>query len=238
MNTKGEGFYLFVGLISGFILFFGLVFGLSVYAGTQKQDLNDLNDLEETQQQEQENTEDEPTNEDNTEQDPQPEPETITVPEEIQDKFKVEVVTQQDDEQLSFVIELDAEVAPRFANNFKNKAFSDFYSGLRWHRAEPFVLQGGDPLSADPENQPRWGTGGGSLSTQDQYSDREFIRGAVGIPRRDDKGISNDSQIFIAREDMPQWNGEYVYIGKVVEGIEVIDNLRVGDVIVGAEFVE
>jgi cyclophilin family peptidyl-prolyl cis-trans isomerase len=247
MDRKNESFYLFVGLISGFILFFGLVFGLSIYAGSDEQDLNDLNDLnteEEQEQTDETNEGDTPGEESPTEEGEQPaedentEAQEITVPPEIAEKNTVQIVTEVDGEQLPLVIELDQEAAPRFVNNFKNKVNEGFYSDLRWHRSESVVLQGGDPLSSDEANQELWGTGGDSISAEGQYSDREFTRGAVGIPRASDKSVSNSAQIFITKEDFPAWNGEYVYIGRVVEGMENVDQMGVGDLIVSAEFTD
>ena len=58
------------------------------------------------------------------------------------------------------VVEFWPDVAPNTVENFKKLAKSGFYDGTCFHRViKGFMIQGGDPLTKDPNMEPRWGTG-------------------------------------------------------------------------------
>ncbi len=120
------------------------------------------------------------------------------------------------------VIKLYSDKAPNTVKNFLNKVTSGFYDGLTFHRVEPgFVIQGGDPLGN--------GTGGGTIESE--INNVPFKRGSVGLARGPVKAESNDSQFYICLADLscqPLTN-EYVNFGEVIYGIEVVDQIRVGD---------
>ncbi len=123
----------------------------------------------------------------------------------------------------SFVIKLDAASAPNTVDNFVNKAKSDFYKNLTFHRVEDWVVQGGDPDGN--------GTGGGSMPTE--LSQTPFVRGSVGVARGMDIKISNDAQFFICTKDCDWLTGAYTLFGQVTEGMEVVDAMTIGDTING-----
>lgn len=125
------------------------------------------------------------------------------------------------------LIKLYTKDAPKSSANFIKKADSGFYDGLTFHRVEPgFVIQGGDPKGD--------GTGGGSIASE--LNQITFKRGSVGLARGPNRDISNDSQFFIclSDENCSNLTGDYVNFGEVVQGMDVVDKIAVGDKIISA----
>ena len=120
-------------------------------------------------------------------------------------------------------VELDHEAAPITAANFEKLAKEGFYDGLIFHRViEGFMIQGGDPT----------GTGmGGS----DEHIKGEFAMNGWQNPLRHTRGVismartqmpdSASSQFFIMHKDAPHLDGSYAAFGKVVEGMDVVDEI-------------
>lgn len=124
------------------------------------------------------------------------------------------------------LIKLYPDKAPNTVANFLSKAESGFYTNLTFHRVEPgFVIQGGDPLGN--------GTGGGKIASE--LNDVPFKRGSVGVARGMDRAVSNDAQFYIclATETCSHLTGEYVNFGEVIDGMDVVDKIVVGDKITG-----
>lgn len=116
------------------------------------------------------------------------------------------------------VIELYPNVAPRHVERFKTLAREGFYNGVAFHRVEPNVVQGGDPLSkdADPSND---GTGGSPYpDLPAEFSDIPYEAGVVGAARTSDPNTAN-CQFFITLARTPQWDNKYTVFGRVVEGL-------------------
>ena len=119
-------------------------------------------------------------------------------------------------------IELAVNEAPLTADNFMRLARSGFYDGLLVHRVVPnYVVQMGDPRS-DSE-------GGPGYTVRDELSSLPFLRGTVGMAL--DWADTGGSQFFITRSPQPQLDARYTVFGKVIAGMEVVDQLRRGDVI-------
>jgi len=119
-------------------------------------------------------------------------------------------------------VELLFETAPLTVLNFIDLAKQGFYDGLIFHRVVPnFVIQGGCPR-AD-------GWGGPSYFIRCEYSDVPFERGTVGIATsgRDTGG----SQFFITHSPQPHLDGRYTVFGQVLSGMDVVDQIVVGDLI-------
>ena len=120
-------------------------------------------------------------------------------------------------------LELYPEYAPQTIENFVELANEHFYDGLIFHRViKNFMIQGGDPL----------GTGfGGS----DRKIKGEFAANGVNNPLRHERGVismarsqspnSASSQFFIVHKDSPHLDGQYAAFGKVVDGIDVVDEI-------------
>ena len=62
-----------------------------------------------------------------------------------------------------------------------------------------------------------------------ELNKKPFITGSLGVARRDDIRISNDAQFFITKKDSPWLNEQYTNFGLVVEGLETVNKLEVGD---------
>lgn len=137
-------------------------------------------------------------------------------------------------------IELYEKETPTTVANFVKLAQSGFYDGLRFHRVIPgFVIQGGCPYSRNL-GDPRVGTGGPGWT----------IKCETSAPRqRHDRGVlsmahagkdTGGSQFFIChnRENTQHLDGVHTCFGCVVEGLDVIDAIRPGDLIESIRIVE
>ena len=113
--------------------------------------------------------------------------------------------------------------APNTVRNFLIKAQGGFYAGKIFHRVEDWVIQGGDPLGN--------GTGGGNMLTE--LNNKPFVVGSLGVARGGDIKISNDSQFFITKTDASWLNGQYTNFGIVTKGMDVVNNIAIGDKILG-----
>ncbi|MFI3266916.1 MAG: peptidylprolyl isomerase [Rikenellaceae bacterium] len=115
---------------------------------------------------------------------------------------------------------------PNTVENFCKLAKSGFYNGLTFHRVIPdFVIQGGCPIgngAGGPGYKIKCETSGGN-----QYHDRGVL--SMAHAGRDTGG----SQFFIchSRNNTSHLDGLHTCFGKVVEGLEVIDDIRPGDLI-------
>jgi cyclophilin family peptidyl-prolyl cis-trans isomerase len=115
-------------------------------------------------------------------------------------------------------IELYSNIAPKMVEQFKALAKEGVYDGTTFHRINPSVIQGGDPLSKDddPTND---GTGKSAKpNVPAEFSDILYDTGIVGAAR----GQSNDSansQFFITLKREPGFDQRYTIFGKVIEGL-------------------
>lgn len=119
----------------------------------------------------------------------------------------------------TITIKLRADQAPNTVKNFINKADTGFYKNLTFHRVEDWVLQGGDPQGT--------GSGGGQMQTE--INPLPFKAGSLGIARRDDIRVSNDSQFFITKTDASWLDQQYTNFGEVTGGMDVVNAMKVGD---------
>lgn len=126
---------------------------------------------------------------------------------------------------------LYADDAPGTVSNFVSLARQGFYDGLAFHRVIPgFVIQGGCPYSRDMSDS-RVGTGGPGytirceLDGEKQYHDRGVL--SMAHAGKDTGG----SQFFIChnRENTRHLDRRHTCFGKVVEGLDIIDQIRAGD---------
>jgi cyclophilin family peptidyl-prolyl cis-trans isomerase len=125
----------------------------------------------------------------------------------------------------AFVIRLLPDLAPRHVAHFIKTARAGGYDGTTFHRiVTRGIIQGGDPLSKDPKQAARYGTGGLGL-LKAEFSDRPFTRGTVGAARRPSSKDSGGSQFFVCVNDQPAWKGQYTVFGEVVSGMGVVEKL-------------
>ena len=123
----------------------------------------------------------------------------------------------------SMVIKLDPENAPITARNFQKLVGEGFYNGLIFHRViAGFMVQGGDP------------TGTGMSGSKDKIKG-EFLMNGVRNTLSHKRGVismartnvpdSASSQFFICHADATFLDGQYAAFGKVVEGIDAVDEI-------------
>ena len=123
----------------------------------------------------------------------------------------------------AFRIRLFADAAPKTVNNFVFLARDGFYNGVTFHRVIPnFVAQGGDPTGT--------GRGGPGYRFEDEVrgNPHRHERGAVSMANAGPN--TNGSQFFIVYTPQPHLDGRHTVFGKVIEGMDVVDRLEVGDV--------
>lgn len=120
-------------------------------------------------------------------------------------------------------LELYPEIAPITVENFLDLVNKGFYNGLTFHRIIPgFMIQGGDPSGN--------GTGGPGYSIKGEFKSNgvnntiKHERGVISMARAFDPN-SAGSQFFIMHEDAPHLDGEYAAFGKVIEGLETVDEI-------------
>ena len=120
-------------------------------------------------------------------------------------------------------IELYPDIAPISCENFEKLVKQGFYDGLTFHRVIPgFMIQGGCPNGT--------GTGGpgwqikGEFAANGVKNDLKHTRGVLSMARSMMPN-SAGSQFFIMHEDAPHLDGEYAAFGKVVEGMDTVDEI-------------
>ncbi|MFZ1721259.1 MAG: peptidylprolyl isomerase [Microgenomates group bacterium] len=129
-------------------------------------------------------------------------------------------------------IELYRDKAPLTTLNFLTLAKDGFYDGIIFHRViEDFMAQVGDPLTKEPGTEARWGTGGAGYTIADEF-DPTLKHDSKGILSMANRGPNTGgSQIFITHVPTPHLDGMHTVFGKVTEGLDVLDQIEVGDTI-------
>ena len=142
----------------------------------------------------------------------QPEPQT--------DPTKIYRTTIKSDKG-DIVMDLDPSIAPNTVNNFVGLARQGFYDGLTFHRVEPgFVIQGGCPEGT--------GRGGPGYQFADEPVQGQYRAGSLAMANAGPN--TNGSQFFVCLEDQPGLPKQYNLFGTVIEGMDVVRNVGVGDV--------
>lgn len=130
------------------------------------------------------------------------------------------------------VIDLFEDVAPNHVERITTLAAEGTYDGVAFHRVmEGFMAQTGDVQHGTMEggNMAMAGTGGSDLpNLQAEFSDISYERGIVGMARKPDPDSAN-SQFFIMYAPKPYLDGDYTVVGRVSEGMEVVDAIKKGD---------
>ena len=168
-------------------------------------------------------------------------------------------------------LELDGDNSPVTAGNFLDLINKGVYENTVFHRViripVPFVVQGGDPMSKDP-NTPKINYGKGSfidpkngqvrfvpleikLKTEEfprynqlitnprQLSELQLThqKGSLAMARSQTAN-SGSSQFYIALKPLPELDGRYSIFGKIIEGIDVLDEIREGDLILKTKIIQ
>ena len=120
-------------------------------------------------------------------------------------------------------LELYPEKAPITVENFLKLVGEGFYDGLIFHRViKGFMIQGGDPEGT--------GMGGAKEKIKGEFrsngvpNDLKHVRGVISMARSK-MPDSASSQFFIVHENAPHLDGQYAAFGRVVEGMETVDEI-------------
>lgn len=124
------------------------------------------------------------------------------------------------------MIELLDNAAPKTVANFTENCAAGSYKGLAFHRAiDNYLVQTGDPLTADDSKRNEWGTGGAEKTVPGEFKLPHKI-GSVAMARRGDavnpKRESNGYQFYIALGNLSSLDGSYTVFGQVVSGLELL----------------
>ncbi|RQD87241.1 peptidylprolyl isomerase [Methanosalsum natronophilum] len=112
--------------------------------------------------------------------------------------------------------------APNTVENFVKLAKDGFYDGLTFHRVIPnFVIQGGCPKGD--------GTGGPGYSIKCEINDNKHGEGALSMAHAGKN--TGGSQFFITHSPQPHLDGVHTVFGKVNKGMNVVNEIKPGDVI-------
>ena len=134
----------------------------------------------------------------------------------------------------TFEIETYPNEAPKTVEHVLALVKRNFYNGLRVHRMEPkFVVQFGDPQTRDMTKRPDWGTrdSGDPIGALEVSKKRTHVTGAVAMAHRDGDPKGADSQMYVVLSPRPELNGKYTVFGQVISGMDVVQQLRIPDVI-------
>ncbi|KFI33984.1 peptidylprolyl isomerase [Haematobacter missouriensis] len=129
------------------------------------------------------------------------------------------------------VIDLLPDVAPEHVKRIVALAEAGDYDGVVFHRViEGFMAQTGDvQFGKHAGDTSRAGMGGSDLpNLPAEFSNQPFKRGTVGMARSQDPNSAN-SQFFIMFDDAPHLDGQYTVVGRVVEGMDVVNKIKRGN---------
>jgi peptidyl-prolyl cis-trans isomerase B (cyclophilin B) len=125
----------------------------------------------------------------------------------------------------TIVMDLLADAAPTHVAHFITRAREGAYNGTTFHRViTMWIIQGGDPLSKDPTQSAKYGSGGLGVLRFEPNAEKH-TRGAVSAVLVPGKPDSAGSQFFISVTDQPALDGQYTVFARVVEGINVAQKI-------------
>ncbi|SUZ30472.1 Peptidyl-prolyl cis-trans isomerase B [Roseibaca ekhonensis] len=127
-------------------------------------------------------------------------------------------------------IALRDDLAPNHVERIVTLAENGSYDGVVFHRViEGFMAQTGDVEHGRSDSNSRfWGMGGSDLpDLRSEFTDETFARGVVGMARSQNPHSAN-SQFFIMFAPAPHLNGQYTVVGQMIDGYDVLDNIKRG----------
>ena len=146
------------------------------------------------------------------------------------------VVTMEIKDYGTIKIELYPDMAPNTVKNFVKLINEGYYNGLTFHRIEDMLIQGGD-TAGDGSGQTEFSING-EFNKNGYENSLKFERGTLGLARLDytqfasmdssliEEGYNSGyAQFFIMTQDIPAFDGYYCSFGKVIEGIEIVDEI-------------
>ncbi len=124
-------------------------------------------------------------------------------------------------------VELWSDRAPKTVENFLKLAQQGFYNDVKFHRViQGFMIQTGDPLSKDKDIA-NDGTGGPGYTIIDEFhGDDQLIRGVVAMANTGQPNSGGSQFFVVTAEETPWLNGKHTAFGKVVSGLDVVDQIE------------
>lgn len=142
------------------------------------------------------------------------------------DADKVYVV-KLETSQGEITLELYPEHAPKTVNNYIFLVNEGFYDGVQFHRViDNFMVQGGDPTGT--------GRGGPGYKFEDELTQNPLKHESKVISMANAGPNTNGSQFFITHIPQPHLDGKHTVFGKVLQGEDIVDKIKQGDVILKA----
>ena len=123
--------------------------------------------------------------------------------------------------------------APKHVKQITDLVTKGSYDGVVFHRViDGFMAQTGDVQFGNSNNDDfdlrRAGTGGSGQNIEAEFNDKPHKKGTLSMARAQDPN-SADSQFFICFDDAPHLDGQYTAWGEVIEGMEFVDAIKMGD---------
>jgi len=125
-----------------------------------------------------------------------------------------------------FEISFLGEKSPKTVENFKKLASEGFYNGTKFHRViKGFMIQGGDPLTKNDNDEAMWGTGGPGYMFEDEIC--VLNKNDIGTISMANSGPNtNGSQFFINTTNNNFLDTKHTVFGKVIRGMEVVEAME------------
>ena len=121
-------------------------------------------------------------------------------------------------------IELFEDTMPVTTENFIKLIEEGFYEDTKFHRViSGFMIQGGDPLSADDSKKAMWGTGGPGYNIKDEFGSVGNNKGTIAMANAGPN--TGGSQFFINLVNNNFLDSKHPVFGNVVSGMEVVENI-------------
>ncbi len=120
---------------------------------------------------------------------------------------------------------------PLTVANFEKLANEAYYDGTRFHRViSDFMIQGGDPLSKDPDN-PLVGTGGPgyTIKCETHLNTHKHVAGTLSMAHAGKN--TGGSQFFICHSPQGHLDGKHTVFGQITEGHDIVNTIRKNDLI-------
>lgn len=137
-------------------------------------------------------------------------------------------------------VSLYTEDAPNTVANFAKLAKEGYYNGLKWHRVIPnFVIQGGCPNTREGEKgMPGTGGPGYKIDCELTGGNQHHDRGVLSMAHAGRN--TGGSQFFVchSRDNTAHLDGVHTCFGKVIEGVDVVDDIRQNDTIDSIEIID
>lgn len=129
---------------------------------------------------------------------------------------KVSIQTEKGE----IIVALRPDLMPVTVENFVGLVNKGFYNGLKFHRVEDWVIQGGDPKGN--------GTGGSDKKIKlETNPNLKNVKYAIAMARSQDPN-SASSQFYILKKDASWLDGQYAVFGNVIKGQDVVDKITIG----------